>query len=197
MPPNDEDGRGIMRGLKLTDIFIAAPVFHLVCAGLFLVGYCWFFGAKIASFVGPSDIFAVSVGDVGQIYVFSVVPLALYLLIGRAASGGWTSAEAVALKPEGSQRYAAWRRHESNKRFYKFMFLLLAIGQITGMVISYLRWGYIPVSLLQTLVVIGFALLNVWLANRSRFTSISYNVHHWRSSNNFLPLRYVTRADRT
>ncbi len=166
MSVNDSDTPKQPRFVRLGDLAVAVPIFHLVCASLFLVGYCWFFGSRISSFVGPSDVFAVSIGEVGPLYLFTLLPPLAYILWQRAKKGAWTSAEAVALEPAGPKREIARKRHESDKRFYKVMFSFLLASQILGIIIGYFRWGYVPLVYVQTIVLFAFAISNVWIANK-------------------------------
>lgn len=171
-----EKENSVLRQLKFTDLLIAAPLIHLTCSGLFLIGYCWYFGGLIAEFAGPTDIFAVSIGDIGPLYLLSLFPGVAYLIWMRARTGAWTAAEAIELKPDGPQREAASLRRQSDKKFFGAMMLLMAAGAIINMIIGYFRWGYIPIFLIQTLVLLGFVVANVYLANKLDLESPTFHL---------------------
>lgn len=180
MGPNNsspaEPQAGSVRRVKITDLLLAAPIFHLICASLFLIGYCWYFGGAISSFIGPADVFSVSIGDTGPLYLFIILPATIYILWMRARIGAWTSAEAVARKPEGPERAMAQRKHESDKRFFTGLFGLVALSVILDGAVNYFRWGFIPLSVVQLIALVIFIFLNVYLANKLDIASPTFQL---------------------
>lgn len=59
------------------------PVVHILAACFFLFGYCLGFGSHIIAFVTISDVFAVSIRAIGQVYLFTAWPLLVFLVFRR------------------------------------------------------------------------------------------------------------------
>ena len=76
-----------LRGLVEPSLLIVAlPILHILCASLFLSGYCMGFGAGISAFVSPTDLFSVSIGQLVPAYILAGVSL----LFSTAARSGET-----------------------------------------------------------------------------------------------------------
>lgn len=57
------------------------PIIHVLAACFFLFGYCLAFGKHIIAFVTISDVFAVSIRAIGQVYLFISIPIFAFFIL--------------------------------------------------------------------------------------------------------------------
>lgn len=82
--PGKGDGRGAQAPLRINldlvkNLTTLVPIAHILAACFFLFGYCLGFGNHIIAFVTISDVFAVSIRAIGQVYLFTACPLLIFL----------------------------------------------------------------------------------------------------------------------
>ncbi len=161
--------------LGIAELIIIAPVFHFTCASLFLIGYCFYIGRRLSSFVSPIDLFSVSIGDIGPLYFLTLGFPVVYILSLRASKGAWTHSEAAGNAPEGPLRDAAMAKLKSDRKFYRALCVFVLVMQPLYMAAVYFRWGYIPMVMVQTIVIMAFAVGNVWISNKLNIESLRFH----------------------
>jgi MFS family permease len=159
--------------LSFPEILVAVPVSHVVISSLFLMGYYAAFGGGIANFGGPSDIFAVSIQDIGPSYITTIAMPLFVLVWTRAKLGAWTPHEANLLLPKDQHDEAELKR-ASLKRYFMRIGIFLIVILIVNLVYERIRFNRFNFSIIWLLSLIILGLVLVWFDRKLHFDNKIY-----------------------
>jgi hypothetical protein len=161
--------------ITLPELLVAVPIFHLIVCSLFLIGYYGSYGYGISVFAGPSDLFTVSIADVGPSYITTIAVPTAYILWTRARTGAWSAYEAN-LQLNEAEREVAEHKRRGDKRFLLALGILAAVGTLLNGCLSLWKNGYIPYWLVGNAVMLLWISAIIWFANKIQLDS---RLHHF------------------
>lgn len=161
--------------LGLSELVIILPVFHLAVSSLFLIGYYTAYGDRVATFSGPSDLFSLSLVDVGPSYIITLALPIAYLAYMRTKHGGWTMSEAISLKDE-PERKIAEADLPTIKKFWAAVLTIVVLAQIIVLAIYYVRLGYIVYGLMYGPLLSLYMIANVWITNKIQTSGLAFQM---------------------
>lgn len=153
------------------DLAFSIPIIHLMICAVYLMGYHYSFGSDIVHFASVTDLFSVSLREIGPSYGSMFLIASALLLTMKARFGVLTGSEYVATRPQEDQH----RLQEKLTQFrvYWHLFLLgVGGGALISIGFTWYTKGLFPFSYLSVpiaLIVGGFL---IWSGNRLQWS-------HW------------------
>lgn len=146
---------------RVGQIIVLAPFAHLVLTSLFLIGYYAAIRHDVFLFASISDLFSVSIKDVGPVYIGMFILPGAFILLSRLELGAWTDHEVALNQPEGDLRDMALARFRKSKKasliYLNFMFVLYLCPLLYY---SYMS-GYVSYMAVFTLIAYVYLFVNM------------------------------------